>query len=235
MPVYSFALWTIWIHLVARWESFILKIIEILLPPASGGWGRYCFHRCVFVSAEYPMVSGPIPLPWSLVPCPFWCGGGGYLSPVTGPVQSHVLVSARGYPNLRMPLAFTLGDFPVWKRFPLKWFYFTCITCKPAPVTRITYITININQSPTLLEWINNKIYRVIYGSMCRIGRNVQKCLEINVVQELTTSLISHQDHPEAGPPPWPYQVTFELRSFDPQKVYLYGIQDWWILGSRDC
>ena len=37
----------------------------------------------------------------------------------------------------------------------------------------------------------------------CRgMERNVQKTLEINAVQELTVSLISHRDHLEAGPPP---------------------------------
>ena len=68
-----------------------------LLPPASEGWRRYCFHRCVSVhigrGGGYP---SPRFFPRSLLPGPFWKG---YPSPwffakslVPGPFQ--------GYPSL---------------------------------------------------------------------------------------------------------------------------------------
>ena len=43
-----------------------------LLPPASEGWGRYCFHRCLSVHiGGYPSIRF---FPLSLVPGPFWWG-----------------------------------------------------------------------------------------------------------------------------------------------------------------
>ena len=110
--------------------------VASLLPPASEGWGRYCFHRCVSVCqqgvphglwSQVPsLISGPRSFP----------GGGGVCQSCHGscpklyhrsclagtPVLSLVLLRGDypnlgqgGYPLVRidMPLAFTQEDFLV--------------------------------------------------------------------------------------------------------------------------
>ena len=66
------------------------------LPPASEGWGRYCFHRCLwlFTLRRVPLLL-PIILP--LVPCPFWGGLRPSHNTSTGPM------SFPGVPQLLFP------------------------------------------------------------------------------------------------------------------------------------
>ena len=97
------------------------KTVNIFLPPASKGWGRYCFHRCLSVHTQggVPHLH-PIILP--LVPCPFWgypsiwsqvpsLGGGGYLSPRWGIPQSQV-GGTLGYPLARTPPSLERMGYP---------------------------------------------------------------------------------------------------------------------------
>ena len=75
------------------------------LPPASEGWGRYFFHRCVCppgVGSKWSLVPAPFPCLWSHV----LSGGGG--TPVLSLILSKVLsgggdplvvARGRGYPQ----------------------------------------------------------------------------------------------------------------------------------------
>ena len=59
----------------------MVHLIALLLPPASEGWGRYCFHRCVPVKGggggyRGPLVSGAKS---------FLGGRGGRVYPYPGP------------------------------------------------------------------------------------------------------------------------------------------------------
>ena len=79
----------------------------LLLPPASEGWGRYCFHRCLSVHIQRRVLYlHPIIL--QLVTCPFW----EYLVPVgEGVSQSQAGRGWRGgrwcmpVPDRRVPLS----------------------------------------------------------------------------------------------------------------------------------
>ena len=73
-----------------------------LLPTASEGWGKYCFHRCLLSTPG----GGGTPVPGSF-PGPFgW--GGGYPSPGQGVLQSQQggsPVIAGRVPQIPLPLS----------------------------------------------------------------------------------------------------------------------------------
>ena len=106
-----YSLWCHWVKTIRRhWYSirlYVAKTLATLLPPASEGRGRYCFHRCLSVHRGYP-ISIPQYFHWFQVllwggDTPVMTGWGttliqermGYPLP-SGTGQDHVVADLRG-------------------------------------------------------------------------------------------------------------------------------------------
>ena len=88
-----------------RRHRALLPHMGILLPPASKGWGRYCFHRCLSKPGGGTPLPGFFPGHWSQV----LSGGTTVLGSFPG-YWSQVL--SGGYPNMGYPPSQNWGTPP---------------------------------------------------------------------------------------------------------------------------